>query len=245
MAENKKSSSYDSQTEKITNPARIAAILKNILDARTLLRVTLPESSGEYNSAILEIDNHNQNIVLDELNPREGHERLLNTKKIAIFTHVRGVDVSFASLLKQSSVTDNIASYLIGFPKILHYRQLRANFRIPIGITQIPVGLVLQKDMGMGGELHDISAGGICIRFNSDIPDIIKVGSIIDTCTIDLPDNNKVESKLEVRFRGKKDDKGRILLGCRFINMERDQQRAIERYVASLDREMRRKMPRD
>ncbi|MDH5436493.1 MAG: flagellar brake protein [Gammaproteobacteria bacterium] len=241
MAENDKSSNYDAQTEKITNPARISAILKNILEARTLLSVTLPDSAIQYNSVILEINRDHSYILLDELNPKAGHERLLKSGKLAVFTHLNGVDVGFKGILQKVQTEDAIAAYEIQFPTILYYRQLRAHFRIPIGITEIPVKLRLDDDIKLQGLLHDISSGGLSIRFTSQLPAELKRGSLIESCTVNLPDANKIESKFEVRFRGKEDEKGRILIGGKFVSLDKVQQRMIERYVAALDREIRRK----
>lgn len=241
MAEKNQSSDYDSQTEKINNPARITAILKNILEARTLLRVTLPGSSIEYHSTMLEVNRENNFILLDELNPKEGHERLLKAKKLAVLTHLKGVDVSFANHLQQAFVENDIAIYKIQLPKLLYYRQLRAHFRIPVGITEIPVNLILDSEITLAGDVHDISSGGLCIQFATKLPANLKRGILIESCMIDLPDGNKLESKFEVRFCGKEDDKGRTLVGGQFVKLDRQQQRTLERYIAGLDREIRRK----
>ena len=241
MSEKNQSPSYDSQIEKINNPTRIAAILKNILDARTLLRVTLPGSPEEYNSTLLEINRENNFILLDELHPKAGHERLREAKKLAVLTNLNSVDVSFAGHLQQTLVENNIAIYKLQLPKLLYYRQLRAHFRIPIGITEIPVNIILDSEIALEGELHDISSGGLCIRFATELPANLKRGVLINSCMVDLPEGNKLESKFEVRFRSNQDDKGRTLVGGQFVRLNQAQQRMVERYVASLDREIRRK----
>ncbi len=241
MAEKNQLSSYYSKIEKINNPTRIAAILKNILEARTLLRVTLPGSPTEYNSTLLDINRKNDFILLDELNPKAGHKQLLQAKKLAMLTRLNNVDVSFAGHLQQTLVQDDIAIYKVQLPKLLYYRQLRAHFRIPIGITEIPVNITLDSEIELKGELHDISAGGICIRFAIKLPANLKRGILINSCVVDLPEGNQLKSKLEVRFRGSEDDKGRALIGGQFVKLDQAQQRMLERYIASLDREIRRK----
>ncbi|MDH5190457.1 MAG: flagellar brake protein [Gammaproteobacteria bacterium] len=241
MAENNKSSNYDSQTEKISNPARITAILKNIIEARTLLRVTLPGSPKGYNSALLEVNREGNYVLLDELNPKEGHDILLKAKKLAVFTHLNGVDVGFIGHLADAFYQDDIAVYRVQLPKILNYHQLRQHFRIPIGITEIPVKIIIDNEITLEGELHDISSGGLCIRFTTEVPANLKRGKLADSCVVDFPDGNRLESKFEIRYRGNEDEKKRTLIGGQFVNLERNKQRMIERYVASLDREMRRK----
>lgn len=229
--------------EVITNPARIRGIISNIHKSRNLLNVSLPDDSHQYNSIILDIDADNKTITLDELNPKEGHERFL-TKKIALIsTTIHGVDIRFQVDLHNVASSDDIAYYIAGIPNKLDYHQLRAYHRVPIGLNSIPVLLIQNDKDVLEGELRDISAGGVSIRFANKLPETIKRGTLIPTCMIELGNKDKISAELEIRFISKPDDKKHIQIGARFVGMDKPQQRIVERFVASLDRELRRKVP--
>lgn len=229
--------------EIITNPARIRGIISNIHKSRNLLNVSLPDDRHQYNSIILDIDTDKNTITLDELNPKDGHERFLTKKTAIISTTINGVDIRFQINLHNVASSDDIAYYIVGIPDKLDYHQLRAYHRVPIGLNSIPVLLIQNDEDVLEGELRDISAGGVSIRFTSKLPETFKRGTLIPTCMIELKDKEKITSELEIRFISKPDDKQRIQIGARFVGMDKPQQRMVERYVASLDRELRRKMP--
>lgn len=229
--------------EIIANPARIRGIISNIHKSRNLLNVSLPGDSRPYNSIILEFDTDANTLTLDELNPQEGHTSFLQGRRAIIKTTINGVDIRFQVELQNVSASDDIAYYIVGIPNKLDYHQLRAYHRVPIGLNSIPV-LLIQNDKDLlEGELHDISAGGISVRFSHKIPETIKRGTLIPTCMIELSNKDKISTELEIRFISKPDDGKRTLIGARFVGMDKPQQRIVERFVASLDRELRRKMP--
>lgn len=238
-----KAAAYEGQTDKITNTARIATILNNLQARRALLRVTLPGSAKQYNSAVLEIDGDAGIMVLDELNPREGHDKLLAAKGFDIHTQLKGVDVNFRCTLTAHGVDAGIAYYRVPLPKLVYYRQLRSYYRVEVGMAHLRVSLHLGNDQTVEGELFDISAGGICVRFRGGVPPFFKHGFQIPRCDIQLGENDTLCCKLDVRYVSKPDNHGRIHLGSRFIDMEPAQQRMVERYVAAIDRQLRRKMP--
>jgi len=239
----KEAASYEGQTDKITNTARIATILNNLKARRALLRVTMPGSGKQYNSAVLEIDNNAGIMVLDELNPREGHDKLLAAKGFDIHAQLKGVDVNFRCTLADHGTDAGIAYYRVPIPKLVYYRQLRAYYRVEVGLAHLPVSLHLDNEQTVEGELFDISAGGVCIRLRGGLPPFFKRGFQVPQCDIQLGESDTLSCKLELCYVSKPDNRGRIHVGARFIDMERAQERAVERYVAAIDRQLRRKIP--
>jgi len=241
----RKAASYEGQTDKITNTARIATVLNNIKGSRALLWVKLPGSGKQYNSAVLEVDNHAGVMILDELNPREGHDKLLSAKNFDVHAQLKGVDVNFRGTLADYGTEAGIAYYQVPIPKLIYYRQLRAYYRVEVSMAHLGLSLYLDNDQILEGELFDISAGGICIRFTGSLPPFFKRGFQVPQCNIALGENEQISCKLEVCYVTKPDNRGRIHLGARFIDMEKPQERMVERYVAAIDRELRRKLPRE
>ncbi len=229
--------------EVITNPARIRGVISNIHKSRNLLNVTIPGDKNQYNSIILDIDADKSILTLDELNPEEGHSHFLTKKTAIISTTINGVDIRFQVNLHNVATSNDIAYYIVGVPGKLDYHQLRAYHRVPIGLNSIPVLLIQDDKDVLEGELRDISSGGVSIRFTINLPKNIKRGTLFPTCMIELDNKDKISSKLEIRFIGKPDDSKHTLIGARFVGMDKPQQRTVERFVAKLDRELRRKIP--
>ena len=92
--------------------------------------------------------------------------------------------------------------------------------------------------------LVDISVGGVCLIDIHHALDL-KVGTTYDNCYIDLPGHGTVDTGLEVRNVAdtKKVIDGKVArrAGCRFLNLSRAAESAIQRYIMSLEmaRDMR------
>src|SRR5690606_23153810 len=69
---------YQTHGERITNPAQIVRLLERVKENRALLTITIPGINTIYNSAILGISFEQKHLLLDELLPADGHERLIN-----------------------------------------------------------------------------------------------------------------------------------------------------------------------
>ncbi|HKQ31529.1 MAG TPA: PilZ domain-containing protein, partial [Burkholderiales bacterium] len=90
---------------------------------------------------------------------------------------------------------------------------------------------------------HDISVGGIGAELKMASALELQQGIFIPRCDIVLPNfDGKISSSLEVRFFAKDKKSANIRIGGRFVDLDRSQQHIIERFVAYLDRRLRRKM---
>ena len=232
---------YAVQVEKITAPARIKTVLKRLLQARSLLTVSLSQVSDSYNSILLSLGPDDGSMMLDELTPAAGHTHLLRVRTLHIQAQLRGVEISFSSDLIEAGAKDGMALYRVSLPSVLNYAQRRANYRAHVGMaTVVPVTFTTQAGLKIGGHLCDISAGGLCARF---APQAVKLaqGELIYNCVMRLTSGEEVACAIEVRFVNTDAHAGQWLVGGRFIKMERVQQHRVERFVAALDREMRKK----
>ena len=92
------------------------------------------------------------------------------------------------------------------------------------------------------GELYNISTGGMGIKFTRTIPKTPDPGQLIPECEIRFPDGDKFICALEARHMIHIKSNDQALLGARFIRLNGAQQRTINRFIASLEREARRKV---
>ncbi len=228
--------------EKIRDPARIISMLSHIEQDHTLLSVTLPGSDRLYNSALLEVSRDTGSLLLDELHPHIGHLQIQIVQRAKIHARYLGVEVSFTSALTEVGTTDGVAHYRMSLPELLHYRQRRADHRVKIGNAHIvPVHLSLGETVAQG-QLWDISAGGVSIRLSAPLPHPLAHGDIIPRCTIELNLAQTISSGLEIRLLRHDESRGLWVIGGRFIGLTPVHRKGIERFVASLDRELCKKL---
>lgn len=243
--------------DKITNPAQIIGILKRIHKRRTMLNISVagaPSGSDvgtgaakHYNSALLEVksDGTRGHIIIDELTPKEGHELLLKAGKLKARLQLDGVKISFATTLESSGSDAGIAFYTLTLPQEMDYLQQRANHRVRPSLAKpITVSLTHADETVFNGEIHDISAGGLSIKLKSDsLATTLKPTDIL-TGLFTLPPREEIICKLEVRSIHATHQQNFIRIGVRFSNLPSTLQKLIQRYIATLEREQIKKMPR-
>ncbi|MDO9372106.1 MAG: PilZ domain-containing protein [Gammaproteobacteria bacterium] len=105
---------------------------------------------------------------------------------------------------------------------------------------RVPVTLETESGQILQGHLCDISAGGLSAIFDPPAA-VLAHAELIPCCMICFAPDDEVSSALEVRFLYTEAHSGEWRVGGRFIEMERVQQNRVERFVAALDREMRKK----
>ena len=122
-----------------------------------------------------------------------------------------------------------------------------ARIIVPRPAWHMPIAVTLARSGGLTlkGYLHDISVGGIGMRFPSQVPPNTEPGERISNCVIELPSDEEISCEIEVRFMSVPIRGSGRMLGARFVRLSQTQQGAIARFVAALDREQQRKSHRD
>ncbi len=230
------------QGDPIRDPQIIASLLRRIADQRVLLRVTVPGFRSSYNSAILRIDPQQDFLILDELNPRQGHERLIEVRRLNASAAVQGVETRFSADLAEIGDSAGIAYYRLPFPKQVLYVQRRTSFRVKVSMTA-PIAAIFEHGEGpsLRGRILDLSEGGIGVEFSQFVT--LRPGEIVP-CQMRLPDGRQVGCKLEVRHCSATQDPARVRIGGRFVELQPQRRKALSRLVADLQRELIRKQPR-
>jgi c-di-GMP-binding flagellar brake protein YcgR len=234
------------QTERITDPARIAQLLKRLKDSRALLSVTVPAVTDVYLSAVLGVDAAGGSFELDELAPPDGHPALLAAGRLNAFAQCSGVDLSFTAALRSVERDSNGNFYRLAFPAVLFYRQRREHYRVRVARGQpVPLVIGLDEQHAVEGLLHDISAGGLGGEFERYQGPALVLGQVLPDCELRLHDHPPLHLSLEVRFVSADEPLHRLRLGARFLELGRQERKLIEQFVASLDREWRRRLSRN
>ncbi|MHB8346851.1 MAG: flagellar brake protein [Acidiferrobacterales bacterium] len=237
---------YSPEIERISLAPQIMSLLSRLQESRSLLSVTVAGSDELYNSAIVEVDTELGYILLDELAPVEGHLRLLQSRALHAHARLRGVDISFAGTLEEAGEKDGIAFYKLPIPALVNYRQRRSNFRARVGLgTPVSVELGSRQTPELDGTLYDISRGGIGAMMHAGNKTDLHQGSVFDRCEIRLPRGHAVTCGLEICYVTSDERRHALRIGGRYIDLGRTQEKIIAQFVAAMERELLRKMPKD
>ena len=221
--------------ERVTYKPRIVSLLQQVYDSRSVITVHLKGDNNRYSSAVLDIDHDNNSLLLDELNPQSGHDRLLTIKEMNISARLAGVYIYFKSTLQSVEKENGIALYRIPIPERILYEQKRGAFRV-----RISAGIVLQvqlhgTDKAWSGTITDVSSTGIgALIETADIP----IGEKLD-CTLIPEEGEKTDcGPLEIRFAKQDDKTHKMRIGGRFADPTPQQRNQMEKFVMMLQREI-------
>lgn len=234
---------YQGRTEKITHPPQIAGLLRRVRDQKALLSVQVPGHSGLFNSLLLDINPERNFILLDELGPREGHSLASQVRELRVRCQCQGVELSFTCAIEVGQSQRGISFYRAALPEAINYLQRRTNFRVRVGLNlAVPVLLPVEGSAVLNGELSDLSMGGLGANVSTQIK--LSRGQIIDTCSIHLPKGESLQAELEIRFVRHDAQRQLQHIGAAFRNLQPQQEQALRKFIAQLEREMLRRKAR-
>jgi len=236
---------YNSQYENITSSVRISSLLRPLLNKHAFITATLPDSNQFFNTALLALEPDNGLLVIDELHPQEGHQLLTKAQQVTLRAQFEGVEINFSIKLKSVESTNGIAFYNLEFPKNIRYLQRRSAFRASISAAKdIVVKITTPDNKIYTGELHDISAGGMCVRIPRKKALALSEYKEETQCAIILPNKKQIRCTFRVCHSVLHEPSDCLLVGGRFENLDKIQQRVLERFVVELQRLSAKNAPR-
>lgn len=234
--------SYRPQYEIVTSALRIAAILRPLLRQHSIISVAIPNAKRIFSTTLLDIDTDKQQLIFDELHPKEGHELLSQSKQLKMRAQRDGIDLIMALEISAIGSENGVAFYTAPLPESIRYHQRRSAFRVQVGPLQdIPVQLTYPDGKAVHGVLFDISASGMCVRVprKTALPDT-RSGEELH-CSISLPDKKKINCVFVIRHVAEHEPSRSLHIGGSFEHLDNIQKRAIERFSLELQRQSRRK----
>ena len=228
--------------ELITDPARVHRMLQNLWDRRVLLSAKLEGDENGYTTALLDVNPLTGTIVLDELAPDRGHERVGLGTRLRVTGVLGGVPTRFVGEVFDVGVENDIAFYRVAMPQQLEYLQRRAFFRayVPRSL-ELRVHLVMEERFEVTGRLLDISLGGFGMQLAQDCP--LAPLDVVTVQALDLPEGQTISCTAEIRYRQQEYGQKLIRAGQRFFGLDKSVERKLMKAIYSLEREQIRKRP--
>lgn len=223
--------------EDITAPSRRLALLKRFKERLASITVTVPGAPEEFLSAILDIVPDDGILILDELKPGPGHDRLLQARRCRVSMFAKGERLQFASELVSHALSNDIAYYRMTLPRqVRHYAQ-RGAYRVAVPMTQpLPV-MVRDAGTHLRGELIDVSLSGIGFTLpRCPWSEGLGMGQVIPLVSLQREPGDVIDVAVEVRFAAVTRDGIGVRVGARYAELERHHAKALERFVVGLER---------
>ena len=235
---------YRAQSERITHPPQIIALLRRLHENRILLRVKIPGVEHPFNSLLLNLNPQRNYLLLDEINDESAHRKALEAGRLRVFGQHEGVEMNFHLDIRPAQNRQGVRFYQAPLPECVYYMQRRADYRVHVAMDmEIGVLLPLGEEILLDGQLCDVSMGGLGARL--DAAQEIHQGLIIPGCRIQLPqDPQPLQADLEVRFVLPDESHQAVRLGGRFSRLAPEDKGRLRRFVTQLEREMIRRRTR-
>jgi c-di-GMP-binding flagellar brake protein YcgR len=226
--------------KKVSDERGMRRILEGLISARSLLTIFIGDDEHNfYSSAVLAVYPQEKQFVLDELNPLAGHKKLQEHETLKVYALLKGVKVYFSARVRKVSVKDEISYYVFSFPDFIYYAQQRDHYRVHV--TGTDENTIRLNDAE--GRLLDLSLGGIGALFPAESK--IDVGDTIMNAQIQLPGGHFIHCSLEICNRMHFDDKRLTRIGAKFIDLEKERERQIQRIITYFEREEMRLKPKE
>lgn len=232
----------------ISDPARIAAILRDVHQHVRVLDVQLEPDSPVYTSSVIRLDPDAQRLFLDELNPQLGHWEIVDDhhQELHIRASLRGASIQFSAPLKEVLFEDGIALYACAYPDELSYLQRRETFRVYLPADEHRA--IRLQHAGSGdnvlGWVRDLSAQGFCVELGRDEIGAYAPGARFFYSCLVLPGINTPLSGEAVLVNTRiAVNPARLAAGFRIINLDPTAERILMRVAMQYQREARRTTP--
>jgi c-di-GMP-binding flagellar brake protein YcgR len=232
----------DSSSFSIKNQRQIISNLVLLLKQKCLIRARFGENNESYITTLLGINDESNTVFLD-YGPKDYlNNRIVNAEKVIFETEYKGIKVSFVGGDLKKTTHKGDPLFCMSIPKTLFWMERREYHRVKIPISKPSYCQLLLED----GEpfiikLHDLSLSGFSIldQYEQAFNQIV-IGKTFEQGKLVLFERGEYEVSFEIRYNHivnpeklQKTQKS----GCRFVNLSRLAEDAIQSYMQKIQRE--------
>lgn len=233
--------SLDDDPFGVSQPLEIQSILTGLLSQRALVRLDIPGHAVSVISTLLDIDHQAGSIVLDNASDDEINRQLLQAPSVRLQGLLDKVMIEFSGPLSPA-LHEGRPALSMEQPRQLRRMQRRELFRIEVPASSTAACVI--RDPSFPGEqirfrMLDISAGGVRLADATGALSHTAVGTIFDTCTLELGDTGSVDVRLRLQRHAEliqENDKRLQIAALRFFKLPTNRQVTIQQFVGSLER---------
>ncbi len=226
---------YQPQVERITGRTEIVRLLEQLIRRKVLLSLRIEGGDAYYASILLGLDGHPVYLQLDEIPSGPGNPDVKQSTRLEVSGRLTGAQFGFRTEVVAVEHRADGRLYHTVFPELLTYLQRRKSFRVGVEREQrIPVTLALGDRLPCVGALHDISLGGLSVRWPLE-PKACKRLDPVPHCTIHIPGERAISCKAQVCDVRQEADAW--VVGLRFVSPDHRLRHRVARFVFALERQ--------
>jgi c-di-GMP-binding flagellar brake protein YcgR len=228
----------------LKNEREILSIMRQLVDARSLVSARLVPGTDAFLSAILRVADDGHSLILDGSPDVLMNDRIERAAQLDCVTQLDKVRIQFRLERPTLEAFGSSPAFRAPLPGELLRLQRREFYRLQAPVTQSLTCTVPLPEAGgsmreMTLRIIDISGGGIAIAVPPEgVP--FAPGSEFAGCQIRLPDSAPIPARLIVRnlFRlTTRNGVEMLRAGCEFSDMPRGADEIIQRYILKIERE--------
>jgi len=221
-------------------------LLEQLQRRHSFIEVKFPRLERSFQSMILELRPEQSVLVIDELYPPEGREKLLEGDIAEISGRARGLTVNFFSRLLLRESVENVPTYHFELPDDIGASYRRHAFRVYVE-PESDLTIDIRDTEGNPFEAHviNLSADGIKLSLRGDHIQTIEREKLFKHCLIRLPDEADIEC--EIQFHNvylMRSPTVHSLAGGSIKIATATQRTRLDQYLAAVQRRQRRRESR-
>jgi c-di-GMP-binding flagellar brake protein YcgR len=233
---------YRQQFESINTPERIFSLLKPVVGNDSSVKIVADNGDEAFHSMLVDIDYDRKLLTLKKIEYPFGHFMVIDAKKLTIYSQHDGAEVSFSAHLARYS-DRNGGFYEIRFPSTLKYCQRRMSHRVRVSFAMdVTAEFVQENGETIQGYLRDISTEGLRLQLSKVDPSKIRESAFIKNCIINFPNHEQVKCTFQIKHKQNHARNKGCTIGGIFFEMDAEQKREIQRFIAGLERRARREI---
>ncbi|WCE03697.1 flagellar brake protein [Pseudoxanthomonas sp. JBR18] len=241
----------DASTEEVDdkyllrNPRQIRRLLRALIDQRATLTVHLMGRDQSFASAILEVDEDEDQVLLDGSVNEASNQAAERAGTLLCFAQLDRVRVRFRIEALDRIEQNGRTAFRFPLPDSLYYLQRREFYRLETPITESPTCILRIPDSSAADPIElearvvDISGGGLAVALPVDVPRLTTHVTYPE-CQLALPDHQPFSVPLMVCSQQRQvlpSGVEFLRIGLQFGQLPRGADELIQRYIFRVDRE--------
>lgn len=212
----------------------------------SFIEVKFPRIEQTFQSMILELHPDDGYLVIDELYPAEGRQKLLEGDEAEISAQVPGIKLAFFSKFLVREITEGLPVYRMELPEEIGSTVRRRSFRIYVEReANLSIDLGKVSDQSLEAHIVNLSSDGIKLSLRGNVSKQLEKNRLIENCLIRLPNGIDIDASIELRNIYTIRTPTLHTLAGGVLNIAIPSQRTkINQYLAAVQRKQRRRESR-
>lgn len=233
------------KSETLSTPQEIHRVLRALQLSRSMVSLTFDDTST-YSSLLISSELDEQQFIIDEVRPEDGNAKLTASKAFTLHGSYSGGQVTIKNCrITTMGIVHYDNAFAVPFPPSLIYKQRRNAFRINVSRASESAIEINNKerDETITGLVTDLSTNGVAAEFSPNTDPKLGVGEHFDECHVDVRGEMHITCELSLKRRYT-DSQGNLQCGFEIRNIDRADQKKLDRFILELQRQARRTDPK-